>query len=102
MKKFELSAARSAKFLIIGTMFFAVISKLLSPGYLNGDFFRFALLTDGRFKWITGLFLDSNVIHENNIVLSEVKNSSLGSCQLRSWEDVKGWSLFLTYWTVLI
>ncbi|QGG95462.1 hypothetical protein [Actinomarinicola tropica] len=44
---------RSAR-LLIGLVFgFAVAWKIMSPDFLNGDFFRYTLLADERFEFVT-------------------------------------------------
>jgi hypothetical protein len=60
--------ARSARW-IVGLVFgFAVYWKLASPDFLDGDFFRFTLLTDDRFdavaRWIGGVPNEAMVLNE--------------------------------------
>lgn len=49
-----LAALRTNGRLLIGLVFaFAVFWKLLSPSFVDGRFFRYTLLLDDRFSWVT-------------------------------------------------
>lgn len=46
---------QGAHYLLFFTMAMAVVQKTLAPDYLSGEFFTFALMTDGRFTAFTSL-----------------------------------------------
>ena len=51
----DIMVKKAARFLLFFTMTLAVVQKSLSSDYLNGDFFQFILMTDGRFSEFTAL-----------------------------------------------
>ena len=63
----DIVVKKAARFLLFFTMTLAVVQKTLSPDYLNGDFFQFILMTDGRFSEFTALLcgIDPEVLDAN-------------------------------------
>jgi hypothetical protein len=64
--------------LIAGCMVFAVLQKILSPDYLNGSFFYYAIITDPRFTFLGTLFnIDfASIITENIKHIHTLKTTS--------------------------
>jgi hypothetical protein len=96
--------SQSARYLIAGAMLFAVLAKLIHPEYINGDFFRYTLLMDGRFKVFTLLFtgVDKAVLEANGEAMNLMRDSQGLSMTLQGLKEVNMLAIFLTWWTVLI
>ncbi len=96
--------ASSARYLIAGAMLFAALAKIIHPEYVNGDFFRVTLLTDGRFQVFTSLLtdLDKSILEENYSTMKLMRNSAISEMSLQGLKEVNFWALFLTWWTILI
>ena len=93
--------------LLIGLCFaFATLWKLLSPEFMDGTFFYFTFLTDGRFfdfaELTAGVMQDSRF---HNIEVYESLKSSMNridSKTLLSSKYLSNISVFMAYWTVFI
>jgi len=96
--------AQSARYLIAGSMLFAVLAKAIHPEYMNGDFFRFTLLMDGRFKVFTILLteVDKSVLEANAAAMKLMRDSQQSEMLLQGLAEVNALALFLTWWTILI
>ena len=96
--------SQSARYLIAGAMLFAVVAKLIHGDYINGDFFRYTLLMDGRFKVFTTLFtsVDKTILDTNGEAMKLMRDSQGLSMTLQGLKEVNALAIFLTWWTVLI
>ncbi|QSQ12351.1 hypothetical protein [Myxococcus landrumensis] len=96
--------AVSARALVGGCFAFAVFWKLISEDYLDGSFFRYALLQDPRFQTVgQGVGQVTDAMAElNTAALHALTNydSTLGSVQLVSTPAVDGLATLMTRWTL--
>ena len=93
--------------LMIGLVFaFAVAWKIITPDYLNGQFFEFELLVDTRFSIlstaIAGMTLQQ--LTENNYLIDQLTayDGILTDIKLQSAAGIGPISMFVTWWTILI
>lgn len=99
--------ARNARLLIGLCMVFAVFWKLVSPDYLDGTFFRYALLVDSRFESVTTSVggLEPEDAYRND---ARLKSHFDGPSDGRASAEVElidtprlGWLAdLLTWWTI--
>ena len=68
----------SARWLTAGTFTFAVFWKLYNSDFMTGEFFRFSLLSDKRFNFVTKRICGlSTEMYESNLeVLRELRNGN--------------------------
>lgn len=90
-------------------MALAVIWKLATPNYLDGSFFEYTLLVDGRFTHFAAALtsLPRAALFENQqleglLTGGYLRGLSMDTVQLTSSPDIRLLALFLTWWTVLI
>ena len=90
-------------------MLFATVWKLLSVTYLDGTFFEYTLLLDGRFQYLTSMFggLTDSQIAKNSASIDLLKNGYLfgienNEFQIISSNNTQIIAQFITWWTIVI
>ena len=86
---------------LIGLCFsFAVLWKTLSPDYLNGAFFHYTLLVDGRFTRFASIVagISPTVLASNVVELRALQPSVNALANLESTESVALLSKIVTWW----
>jgi hypothetical protein len=91
--------------LLIGLCFaFAVLWKLISPDFLNGNFFHYTLLTDSRFAGFSEMFggMSKAVLTQNRHHVLDLKSydSLLHAVPLLSSPRLFLLAKLITWWTV--
>ena len=101
--------AFTAAFLIAFPMLASVVWKVANPGFLNGDFFYFELLSDGRFRflahWVGGIPLEHLAANQEAFVLLEkahLKSEPLFEVSLIGTPALRTLGDFMAWWTLLI
>lgn len=103
----SLDFLKSQSRIIIGLCFlFATIGKFLAPEFLNSLFFDFTNTTDPRFFGATSIIGDVNMdllkYNEASFASFLKSNNPYESFVLHGADNIKGFSGFLTYWTIFI
>lgn len=93
--------------LIIGLCFlFATIGKFLAPEFLNSAFFDFTNTSDPRFFGSTSIFggVDKALLELNEETFVNFLKTSDPNNRfvLHGADEIQGFSMFLTYWTIFI
>ena len=105
-RKPEETIAESSRLLIGLAFLFATFWKTISPDFLNGVFFHFALLFDERFAdisaYIGQLSKENFAYNERAIDALTLYDSPIQSVQLQSTKQIYTISQFITWWTFLI
>lgn len=97
---------RSARLLVGLCFLFAALWKVVSPDYMDGTFFHYALLSDKRFtllaEWLGGV---TPRMHQlNAAAISGLQNyaSSLQSVRLFDGPNTRPLAIAITVWTVAV
>ncbi len=103
----SLDFLKSQSQIIIGLCFlFATIGKFLAPEFLSSLFFDFTNTTDPRFFGSTSTIghVDINLLKENEATFTSFlkSNNPNENFVLHGADSIKGFSRFLTYWTISI
>lgn len=95
---------KNARYLLGLTMLFASIQKARAINYMNGNFFYFTFLTDGRFSFIGNLFRKNfyQIVHKNNALLSKMHDSLSPVQLLGGSPDLLVVAKIVTWFTFLI
>lgn len=90
-------------------MLFATAWKLVSPTYVSGAFFEYALLTDSRFEhlaeWLGDIPLSTakrNHLAEKVLTTGHLDGLDVREATLKMTSRVKVLAQVLTWWTVII
>ena len=96
--------ALNARWLIGLCFLFATVWKLSTPEFLDGSFFRFVLLSDGRFSGFTDLVggVPADVTTANAAALQQLTRpySDVGVVQLADAPRIATLARFLSFWTI--
>src|SRR5690606_11190826 len=98
---------KSQSRIIIGLCFlFATFGKFLAPEFLNSVFFDFTNTTDPRFFGSTAIIgeVDMELLKENETAFTSFlkSNNPNENFVVHGADNIKPFSQFLTYWTILI
>lgn len=93
--------------LLVGLCFlFADIWKVLSPDFLNGTFFKYQLLADGRFSWLAKVVagVPSTAQHVNSLRFAELMawDSGVMSAPVLGGSRLTLVAQVMTWWTIVI
>jgi hypothetical protein len=97
--------AVSARYIIGFCFLFATIGKFLAPEFLNGAFFEFTCLTDGRFHGTTSMLTDipiQTLFQGYDRFMNLLAGDCSGDVSLVSSPNLRYIALFLAYWTIFI
>lgn len=99
--------ARNAKLLIGLCMAFATLWKIISPDYLDGTFFRHALLSDSRFTSVTTSLggLEPAADYHNRAMTRALREGAGGASHveevvLADTPEIRLMADLLTWWTI--
>lgn len=101
----ERALASSARYLIIGTMGWAVYHKVSSPDYLSGEFFTHAILLDERFESVAKTLagISKEVLEDNRVAVEHLTHWSLktNAVSIAGAPALAGIACFVTWFGVL-
>jgi len=99
------SLARVAHLLIGLVFFFATLWKLLTPDFVDGRFFYFELLTDGRFETVAKILGGASGAQLSDALRAEAAlhrlGSTLGAVELGGARRLEVLARAMTVWTLL-
>lgn len=100
---------RTSRWLIALCMLFACGWKLCSSSYLDGSFFHWTMLTDGRFEWVTealgGLTREQMAANHDAVdwlSYGHFQNIDLSAAKLHTTDRIRSLATMMTWWTVAI
>jgi hypothetical protein len=101
----EAILASNARWLIILVMLFAVLQKTLDPTYLDGSFFTYTYLVDGRFatvtSWLAGIS-ETDLINNADRVRVLLQDPTISSTTLTTNAAVTTLGFITTWWVWLV